>query len=96
MVAERFFFIFPAVATPKGDEMKEQKLTKENLKVGKLYRAKRYRKFWYGNNDRIILWMSDTELQYDSNTIRQGWSYPKTSIEKFLKWAKCEVIEEKK
>lgn len=69
-------------------------LTKEQLAVGKTYRAKRYRDTLGFNNNRTILWIGENTLQYDSHTVKHGRHYPKVTIEQFLRWAKCEVIEE--
>lgn len=66
-------------------------LTKEDLKVGSTYRGKRYKECLGFSNDRHILWMSDTEVQYNSDTVKIGWHYPKIDIEKFLRWAKEKV-----
>ena len=77
-------------------------LTKEDLKVGSTYRAKRYKEVMISfnrlgsNNDRIIVWMSDTKVQYDSDTVKMGRRFPIVDIEKFLRWAKEEIKEEKK
>ena len=76
--------------------MKE--LTIDDLEVGKLYRGKRCRKRDDLNDDRIILYINknfDT-VQYDSYFVTNGRNYPKTTIEKFLKWAKHEVVNEEK
>jgi len=71
---------------------KEPELTKEDLVVGATYRGKRFVEGPFGgNNDRYILWMSDTKVQYDSDTVRDGANYPTVPIEKFLKWAKKRV-----
>lgn len=68
-------------------------LTKKDLKIGRTYRAKRYRQLWMGNNDRHIVWMSKdrTRVQYNSDTVKIGRRYPIIDIEKFLRWAK-EII----
>jgi len=67
-------------------------LTKEDLKVGGVYRAKRYREFPFGgSNDRNILWMDEYEVQYNSDSVKIGRRYPKISIGAFLRWAKEKV-----
>jgi len=71
-------------------------LTKEDLKVGSTYRAKRYRECLGKSNDRIIVWMNDRRVQYDSDTVKIGRHFPKIDIEMFLRWAKEEIKEEKK
>ena len=45
-------------------------------------------------NDRMILHLSDTHVQYDSPSLGIGRHYPKTPIEKFLSWAGRDVTEE--
>jgi hypothetical protein len=72
-------------------------LKPEDLKVGHWYRAKRPTKDFFvkvGRNDRKIVWMSTTQVQYDSDTVRDGRHYPTVSMEEFLKWAAREVTEE--
>lgn len=63
-------------------------LTKKDLKVGSTYRGKRYREFLGQSNDRIIVWIGDTTVQYDSDTVKIGRHLPRIDIEKFLRWAK--------
>lgn len=75
-------------------------LTKQDLKVNNVYRAKRpLRVFMFSGdlyNDRQILYINeDTNLiQYDSPSVNNGRHYPRTTIEKFLKWANRDVTEE--
>jgi len=74
-------------------------LTLTDLQVGHTYRAKRVR-----SPDRTILWLGEgldsrsrtyTDMvQYDSDNVRDGRHYPKTSAVAFLKWAKEEVKED--
>jgi hypothetical protein len=68
-------------------------LTKEDLIKNHIYSAKRkqYLGFHDMINDRMIIWMSETKIQYDSPTIRDGRHYPTIPIEQFLKWAKEDV-----
>ena len=72
-------------------------LTKEDLVVGGTYRTKRYRESPFGgNNDRNIVWMDDHRVQYNSDTVKIGQSYPIVAIEVFLRWAKEKVkVKEK-
>jgi len=63
-------------------------LTKKDLRVGRTYRAKRHKECLGFSNNRTILWMGDTTLQYNSDTVKIGRHYPRIDIEKFLKWAK--------
>ena len=71
-------------------------LTEKDLKVGKTYRGKRFRQLMDWNNDRIILWMNDRNVQYDSDTVRDGRNYPTVTIQQFLNWAKEEVVPSEK
>lgn len=70
-----------------------KELIREDLKVGSLYRAKRFREFFGLNNDRRILWIGSSALQYDSHTVRDGRHYPTIDIDKFLRWASHEIKE---
>lgn len=73
--------------------MKE--LTAQDIQVGKTYRGKRYQENFLGkNNNRTIVWISTdrTRVQYDGDTVKLGMHYPTVDMEKFLKWAKEEVI----
>lgn len=63
----------------------------DDLKVGHVYKAKRSRvvgslvfPYW---NDREIIWMGITDLQYDGPTVKTGQRFPKMDIKKFLEWA---------
>lgn len=48
-------------------------MSTEDLKVGKSYRAKKFKGTADGpNNDRIIVWMGVDTIQYDSDTVRNG------------------------
>lgn len=71
--------------------MKNQ-LTEKDLKVGKTYRGKRFREILGWNNDRMILWIGDGKVQYDSYTVRDSRRYPTVTIQQFLNWAKEEVV----
>lgn len=68
-------------------------LTEADVKVGKTYRAKRFVQGFSGNNDRYVLWISPDrrKVQYDSDTVRRGRSYPIVGMDVFLRWAKEEV-----
>ncbi len=75
-------------------------LTREDLKVGHCYSAKRKNTtgFMRYINDRQILYIGrdiiDGEyVQYDSPTVKNGSHYPKISVEKFLKWVKEDVTD---
>ncbi len=71
-----------------------------DLRVGGIYRGKRYRETPAGNNDRVIIWRGKTffgevNVQYDAYTVRDGHNYPTVTAEDFLKWAKEEVTNDK-
>jgi hypothetical protein len=72
----------------------------EDLKVGRVYRAKCPRAVHtlYGSyvNDRQILYISPfgENIQYDSPKIVFGSRYPVISTEKFLKWAGQDITDE--
>ncbi len=75
-------------------------LTLADLKVGRVYRAKRPTSartiFDVVVADRHIRWISSTglELQYDSPSIQTGGQYRRVTVEAFLKWAKRDVTDE--
>lgn len=67
----------------------------EDLKIGRCYRAKQPRQAGFGYvNDRQIIWIGMTEVQYDSPAVEQGERYPKIDTAKFLAWAGRDVTEE--
>lgn len=66
-------------------------LTKNDLIRGHIYRGKRFREFLGSNNDRILVWVGGDEVQYDSDTVKDGRRYPRVPVEKFLKWADKDV-----
>lgn len=71
-------------------------MNKEDLKVGSVYRAKKPKAVGIFNpvfNDRQILWIGPSSVQYDSATVKFGQKQPIIPIEKFLKWASFEVLE---
>ncbi|THA10471.1 hypothetical protein [Rodentibacter pneumotropicus] len=79
-------------------------LTKDDLKVGHVYSAKKPKEYCFPPllGDRQILWMGliyDNKegfvegLQYDSPSVKNGKHYPKISVTKFLKWAEADVTE---
>lgn len=71
----------------------------EDLKVGRVYRAKRPRVVHTlgGSyiNDRQILYISPFKetIQYDSPKVGFGSKYPVISVEKFLKWAAKDITD---
>lgn len=72
----------------------------EDLKVGRVYRAKRPRVVHTlgGSyiNDRQILYISPFEetIQYDTPKVGFGSRYPVISVEKFLKWAAKDITDD--
>lgn len=71
-------------------------LTKDDLKVYHLYRGKRPRQNLAGeHDDRLIISLGKTSLQYDSISVPLGHHYPRMPIDSFLRWAKEEVKEDK-
>jgi hypothetical protein len=65
------------------------------IEVGKVYSAKRSRRVFLGLSefyaDRQVLWVSDTEVQYDGPVVKPGARYPKISLDKFRNWAKEDI-----
>jgi len=74
--------------------MPNPKLTESDIVVGGTYRAKRFRELFGCTNDRYILWISEDRalVQYDSDTVRNGRHYPKTTMSAFLNWARERVV----
>ena len=73
---------------------KDPRLTAEDLRVGKTYRAKKPRKagvFGDEYNDRTIIWRDEHRIQYDGPAVPAGRHYPKVAVEAFLAWADREV-----
>lgn len=65
-------------------------LGEADLIRGGLYRGKRPRRLFNGEyDDRVIIWGPTAfgEIQYDSYAVRDGRHYPRTTVEKFLRWA---------
>lgn len=79
---------------------KREKMKIEDLKVGRVYRAKRPRVVHTlgGSyiNDRQILYISPFEetIQYDTPKVGFGSRYPVISVEKFLKWAAKDITDD--
>ncbi|MFA5458353.1 MAG: hypothetical protein WC261_12065 [Synergistaceae bacterium] len=74
-------------------------MTKDDLIVGHTYSAKKRKLVWYLGfdplvNDRQILHISSTMVQYDSPTVKIGRLRPHIPIHTFLKWAKEDVTDE--
>lgn len=68
------------------------------IEVGRTYRAKKPRVsggvFSPLVNDRTVLWIGISDLQYDGPAVARGRSYPRISIEKFIAWAGRDVTDE--
>lgn len=64
-------------------------LKAEDIRSWHTYYAKRPKNFIFGNDDRLVLWVSvdRTQIQYDSNSVRTGRKYPTCTMLAFLKWA---------
>ena len=59
-----------------------------------IYRAKRPRFNGYMEyNDRMVLSVGPTTVQYDSSTVARGRHYPTITREKFEAWANEDVTE---
>jgi hypothetical protein len=67
-------------------------LTANDLIVGHVYSAKKLKRTVFGAmNDRQILHLGVSQVQYDSPTVQHGRHYPKVSFEQFLKWADADI-----
>ena len=72
-------------------------MTISDLRVGRTYRAKNPKSvgiFFPLFDDRQIVWIGSTNLQYDSPGVKIGRKLPFIEIDKFLKWADRDVTEE--
>lgn len=74
-------------------------LTKNDLKIGSVYRAKKPIKKWNLRrgeyfNDREIIWIGDDYVQYDGPAVRHGGMYPQVRVDAFLEWAGSELVED--
>lgn len=73
----------------------------EDLKVGHIYKGKRrtkvYEDIFFGArvyNDRRIIAITHSSIQYDSPSTRVGYSRPMIDINEFLNWVKADVTNE--
>lgn len=64
------------------------------LQRGRTYRGKRPRNASGLVDDRVILHIGATTVQYDSPSVSFGRNYPSVSREKFLAWADRDVTDE--
>jgi len=72
-------------------------LTREDIVVGGLYRAKRPARCSNGEmNDRVVIYIGrlGLDLQYDSYSIPNGRHYPRVDMDKFLRWASHRINED--
>lgn len=82
------------------ERLERGKIKIEDLKAGRVYRAKRPKVVHTlgGSyiNDRQILSISPFEdtIQYDSPKVGFGSKYPVISVEKFLKWAAKDITDD--
>lgn len=64
------------------------------LLVNHVYRAKKPQRVGFDDvNDRSILHLGLSSVQYDSPTVKNGKRYPSIATEKFLEWAGEDVTE---
>lgn len=66
-------------------------LRPEDIEVGIWYAGKRR-----DTTNRLVIWISldRKTVQYDGAAVKDGQSYPRVSIEKFLSWAGSRLGEE--
>ncbi|MDU4688605.1 MAG: hypothetical protein E6Y18_06255 [Serratia marcescens] len=64
------------------------------LQSGRTYRGKRPLNAMGLVNDRTILHIGATTVQYDSPSVSFGRNYPSVSRDKFLAWAERDVTDE--
>lgn len=69
-------------------------MTKDELQVGQCYRAKKPAEVVGLVNDRVITWIGEEKVQYDSPSVPLGRRLPQVTIEQFLKWASHNVTKE--
>lgn len=73
-----------------------RELTDMDLIVGKAYRAKNPLREFAGVgqfNDRLIVNLTETDVQYDSSDISLPAFLPTITIGEFLEWASYEVSD---
>jgi len=61
---------------------------------GHTYRSSRPRSSPLGNDDRYVVYVCQGEVQYNSDTVRNGARYPMVPMVQFLRWAAKDVTEE--
>mgnify|MGYP000129276497 CR=1 FL=1 len=63
---------------------------------GHIYRAKRPKPsggFFAVFDDRVVVYVTPTQVQYDSPTVRQGRKFPAVDRTKFETWVGTDVTE---
>ncbi len=63
------------------------------IEINKCYRAKKPRESRGYYNDRVVIWMSDYEVQYDGPAVANGRKYPTVPLNKFEEWAGADVTD---
>lgn len=76
-----------------GVKVKREELTADQIRVGAIYRAKKFREGLGFSNDRVVQWISPNrdKVQYDSDTVGLGRHYPTVTMDQFIRWASHEV-----
>ena len=70
---------------------KTPQLEQQDIEVGVWYAGKRRDTY-----NRLVIWISPsrTQVQYDSDAVKDGRPYPRVSMEQFLSWAGNALQEE--
>ena len=71
-------------------------MTHDDIIVGHTYEAKKPQRVGWMRflNDRQVVFCGNGIVQYDSPSVGLGRHYPKTTMEKFLKWAGKDVTNQ--
>lgn len=73
-------------------------IQRHELRAGRTYRGKKPRPVSRGFdrlvNDRSIIWVGASEVQYDGPAVKRGSRYPRVDIAEFLAWADRDVTDE--
>ena len=99
MMMKQQFYPKKQCFAPSVQKIGARKMKIEDLKVGRVYRAKRPRGVHRLDgsyvNDRQILYISPfgESIQYDSPSVTFNAKYPIISTEKFLKWADKDITD---
>lgn len=65
-----------------------------DIKVGRIYRAKKPANCGGLCNDRQVLFANAFSVQYDGPAVAHGRNYPKVARDVFEKWAGADVTDE--